>query len=191
MSASEPEWSFPPRLVETSDDPELPTRLQRLERLGVGDHQDQELDDVAKAMAEAMKAPFAMVNLVVQNGQFFAGLHAPTYSGPDLGLAAAPEPVGREMDLDHGYCPHVVARKRALVLDDVCDFPRFQGNHVVDRVGIRSYLGAPLTDSTGTTLGTVCVVDTDPHEWGREGLAFIKHQASHVVELLERRRRRN
>jgi GAF domain-containing protein len=59
-----------------------------------------------------------------------------------------------------------VVRRKALVLDDVCDYPRFAGNPVVDKIGIRSYLGAPLLDDrTGTALGTVCVVATEPRPW--------------------------
>ena len=51
---------------------------------------------------------------------------------------------GREMSLDTGWCPHVVARQRPLVLDDVCAWTRFAANPAVGALGIRSYLGAPL-----------------------------------------------
>ena len=98
-----------------------------------------------------------MVNFIDENRQFFAGLHTPagTHSGSDLGAAAASggAEVSRFMARDHGYCPHVVVRRKALVLDDVCDYPRFAGNPVVDEIGIRSYLGAPLIDRTGHRAG--------------------------------------
>jgi len=95
--------------------------------------------------------------------------------------------VGREMDRDHGYCPHVVVRGKALVLGDVCDYPRFAGNPVVDKIGIRSYLGAPLIDDDGNTLGTVCVVDTETHDWGRPGLDIIKDMAAKVMDRIRER----
>ena len=47
----------------------------------------------------------------------------------------------------------MVVRRKALVLEDVSDYPRFAGNPVVDEFGIRSYLGAPLVDSTGMDAG--------------------------------------
>jgi GAF domain-containing protein len=78
-----------------------------------------------------------------------------------------------------------VVRRRALALEDVRDFPRFAGNAVVDDLGIRSYLGAPLLDSTGMALGTVCVADVAPRAWGREGLESIKATAAELVVLLE------
>ncbi|MDX6362827.1 MAG: hypothetical protein QOC85_1837, partial [Streptomyces sp.] len=63
----------------------------------------------------------------------------------------------------------------------------FAGNPVVDEIGIRSYLGAPLIDRTGIALGTVCVVDVEPRPWGRAGLETIKAMAAELVAELERR----
>jgi GAF domain-containing protein len=97
---------------------------------------------------------------------------------------------GRFMDRDHGYCPHVVVRRKALVLDDVCDYPRFAGNPVVDEIGIRSYLGAPLIDRTGTALGTICVVDIEPRPWGRAGLETIKSLATELIDKIHAREAR-
>jgi GAF domain-containing protein len=87
---------------------------------------------------------------------------------------------------DHGWCPHVIDRGRALILDDVCDYPRFHGNAVVDKVGIRTYISAPLIHDD-TTFGTICVIDQEPKPWGRPGLDFIKGRAA---ELLKRIRQR-
>ncbi|MFD0427524.1 GAF domain-containing protein [Streptomyces zhihengii] len=61
------------------------------------------------------------------------------------------------MPLDHGFCPEVVDRRKALVLPDVFSSPRFAGNTVVDLIGIRTYAGAPLVHGD-TVLGTVCFV---------------------------------
>ena len=88
------------------------------------------------------------------------------------------------MPRDRGYCPHVVVRGRALALEDVRDFPRFAGNPLVEEIGIRSYLGAPLLDRTGMVLGTVCVADTEPRRWGRTGLDTIKSFAAELVRQI-------
>jgi GAF domain-containing protein len=139
-----------------------------------------------------------MVNFLDENGQFFVGLHRPERDVLDVDTPAPGEPathdgrdgtrreLGRHLARDHGFCPHVVARRKALVLDDVCDYPRFAGNAVVDEFGIRSYLGAPLIDGTGMVLGTVCVVDIEPRPWGREGLHTIKSAAGELAGRLER-----
>ncbi|OIV38284.1 histidine kinase [Mangrovactinospora gilvigrisea] len=169
-------------------------RAARLRELGFGEQPDPAFDDFAAQLASITKAPYAMVNFIDDRRQFFAGLYTPEgssgSSGPADGSGAgpAPLPTGRTMRLDQGFCPHVIVRKKALVLDDVCDYPRFAGNPVVDELGIRSYLGAPLLDDrTGQAIGTVCVVDQEPRPWGRQGLATIKEMAAAMKEQLDAR----
>lgn len=180
----------------TPMDAEGEARSARLRQLGLGEHPVPEFDEFAAEIARSAAqvaqingTPYAMVNFIDGERQYFAGLHTP--SGAPGGasseaVGSADSQVGRVMSRDHGYCPHVVVRRKALVLDDVCDYPRFAGNPVVDEIGIRSYLGAPLIDHTGTTLGTICVVDTEPREWGRAGLEFIKSRADELVRRINR-----
>jgi GAF domain-containing protein len=181
------------RLLLTPEDKDAPTRTRRLRGLGLGERAEPAFDAFADRLAEVAGVPYAMVNFIDENGQFFAGLHTPdgTGSGDRLLTAAAADGtdhgVGRYMARDHGFCPHVVVRRKALVLEDVCDYPRFAGNPVVDEIGIRSYLGAPLIDRTGIALGTVCVVDLEPRPWGRAGLDTIKSMAAELVEQIELR----
>ena len=170
----------------TPVDNEVPQRVARLRELGLGQGADPEFDAFARDLAETARRlagtavpPFAMVNFVTDR-QFLAGLYAPQDPGGAVQL-------GREVPLDHGYCPHVVVRRKALVLDDVCDYPRFAGNPVVDKLGIRTYVGAPLIDRTGTALGTICVIDREPRPWGHPGLNLIKERAADLVELIRRR----
>jgi GAF domain-containing protein len=171
-------------------DSEAPRRVARLRELGLGERPDPEFDEFARALATTTGAPFAMVNFIDESRQYFAGLYSPGHApaSPELVTAAAQEP-GRVMARDHGYCPHVVVRRLPLVLDDVCDYPRFAGNPVVDEIGIRSYLGAPLIDRTGTALGTICIVDREPRPWGRPGLEFIKAKAAELVDRIHQRER--
>jgi GAF domain-containing protein len=174
------------RPLLTPEDKEAPARTRRLRLLGLGERPEPALDAFATRLAEHTGTPYAMVNFLDGNGQFFAGLHAPPVA-PFVRGDGTGARIGRALPRDHGFCPHVVARRKALVLEDVRDYPRFAGNPVVDGFGIRSYLGAPLIDSTGTVLGTVCVADLAPRPWGRAGLAAIKEHAADLVLRLERR----
>ncbi|MDR7304058.1 GAF domain-containing protein [Haloactinomyces albus] len=179
------------RLLTAPADHEATQRMARLRALGIGTHPEQEFDEFARTLAETAGAPYAMVNFFTDSQQYFAGLHTPSgaRSGVDLEAAQAAtsaEP-GRNMPRDHGFCPHVVARRLPLVLDDVCEYPRFAGNPVVDEIGIRSYLGAPLIDHTGTSLGTICAVATETRPWGRPGLETIKKMAADLMDLIHRR----
>ncbi|WP_328914579.1 MULTISPECIES: GAF domain-containing protein [unclassified Streptomyces] len=161
-------------------------RNERLHAMGIGDQPYPELDAIADKLREITGASYAMVNFVIDGRQYFAGLSTP--SGPQtLGNGSDP---GREMELDQGFCPHVVSRGTALPLADVCAYPRFAGNRVVDELGVRTYLGAPVKDpASGVTLGTVCVIDTEPIPWTKEDVENIKGVAEQVTSVLQRRER--
>ncbi|MEU1082482.1 GAF domain-containing protein [Streptomyces sp. NPDC005908] len=174
------------RLLLTPEDRQALERARRLRRLGLGEHPDPGLDAFARGLAELTGAPYAVVNFPGEHGQFFAGLYTPGVS-PVLRSDGTGAVLGRALPRDHGFCPHVVARRKALVLEDVSDYPRFAGNAVVDEFGVRSYMGAPLIDGTGMVLGTVAVSDIRPRGWGQPGLAAIKAQAAELVVRLERR----
>ncbi|MFI5759217.1 GAF domain-containing protein [Streptomyces sp. NPDC051569] len=164
------------RLLLTPVDQEAPDRVLRLRRLGLGERPEPAFDAFAQRLSQLTGAPYAMVNFIDEERQFAAGLYTPQGAGGE-----------RFMARDHGYCPYVVVRRKALVLEDVRDFPRFAGNALVDEIGIRSYLGAPLIDRTGMALGTVCVIDTEPRRWGRTGLDTIKALAAELMSQIHHR----
>ncbi|MFE2192797.1 GAF domain-containing protein [Streptomyces olivaceus] len=145
----------PPGTALTSQRPqqslELAQRYELLNRLGVPPVANEDFDELARDMATQAGFLYGFVNLFLEE-QTFVGLHQPP---ADSGFVI----VGRTMSRDHGWCPEVMARRKALPLHDVHASPRFSGNAVVDAVGIRSYFGAPLIHDSGTVLGTVCVID--------------------------------
>lgn len=166
-------------------DADLPQRLQAQRELGLAELAqgkiEPEFDEFAAELASSAGMPYAMVNLVTGE-QVFAGLYAD---------ASAP-PVGRTMPCDYGYCPQVLQRRLALVLPDVCAYPRFKGNDVVDRIGIRTYAGAPLIHN-GTVLGTVCVVGISPRDQtsAHQYLALIKRRRDALMDLIYQRAARH
>lgn len=181
------------RFLFTPDEPQKAGRARealQAER-GLTPNPDADLDafaaDLARAAAELTGAetlPFAMVNLIgVGQAQYFAGLHVPEGPGGEK-----PE-VGRTMERDLGYCVHALDRGKALVLEDVTDTARYATNGVVGGIGVRTYLGAPLIDEeTGVAYGTICVVDTQPRPWGKEGLELIRRSRDQLARYLEARK---
>jgi GAF domain-containing protein len=172
------------RLLVTPEDKDAPARTRRLRALGLAQRPTAGLDAFAARLAALTGTPYAMVNFPDDTGQFLAGLHAPAV-GPVVKEDGSRPVLGRFLPRDHGYCPHVIARGKALVLEDVRDYPRFAGNPVVDEYGVHSYLGAPLIDTTGMVLGTVSVADVTPRAWGRTGLDTIKATAADLALGLE------
>ncbi|MEU0027419.1 GAF domain-containing protein [Streptomyces sp. NPDC006335] len=154
-------------------------RIDVLHQLGFPDGPDQLMDQFADHLAEVTGMAYAFVNLFYGD-QTFVGLHMPD---PERGLV----PVGRSMGFDRGWCPVVVEQKKALPLFDVYASPRFAGNYVVNAVGIRSYMGAPLIhEETGIALGTVCTIDPEPRtvQDARHLIARVKDVGAEVKNAL-------
>lgn len=182
---------FAPRRLDISPAQEgAAERTARQREIGLASVPDERFDAIARKIVQETGALGAMVNFVGGRRMYFAGTAA--RADIDPGEPAFLADPGREMALDQGYCPHVVKRERALVLKDVCDYPRFVGNPVIDEIGVRSYLGAPLIYD-GTVVGTVCAVDPTPHngpedaEWGQRGLETIKRMAREAVDEIRLR----
>ncbi|MQS14997.1 GAF domain-containing protein [Streptomyces kaniharaensis] len=171
-------------------------RTRRLRSLGLNDPSaDEAFDRFAHLAASITRAPIAMVNFINDERQMFRGLYIPPNSPEvvaDEGASWADRGIAfdlptRQMPLSHGFCPHVVAQRSPLALDDILAYPRFAGNPVVDELGVRAYLGAPLVDDTKTVIGTVCVLDREPRQWGRERLRDIQHLAEALLSEIRLR----
>lgn len=185
------------------DDNDTQRRVARLRQLGLGDKTpNPELDDFARRLATAITDPtvesesiYAMVNIVLDDVQYFAGLFSSegrVRAALDVGATTAVAQPSRTMDKDHGWCPHVLARRKALPLRDILDYPRYRGNPVQYKMGIRSYLGAPLIDYTadpeGIPLATICLISTQPHMWKEDKeIATIKEMAAELTAKWTRR----
>ena len=171
-------------------DPEIDRRTERLQALGLI-QPDPELDAVAARVAELAGAPYAMINFITESQNYFGGLYTPgtSRSGAlEAAQTATHASPGRSMGRDYGYCPHVVVRRKALILGDVCDYPRFAGNPIVDEIGVRAYMGVPLIEEeTDIALGTICAAAVEPRPWGRPELHAMKSLAAEVLRLIERR----
>ena len=171
------------RMVPEEDPASIELRDKRLRTIGVTDRPHPELDAIADRLREVTGASYAMVNFVIGGRQYFAGLSAP--AGPRApGTGRKPS---REMDLDQGFCPQVVSRGTALPLADIGAYPRFAGNRVVEELGVHTYLGAPVKDpdpDSGVTLGTVCVLGTEPIAWTKRDVDNVKGIAEQVTAVL-------
>jgi GAF domain-containing protein len=170
------------RLTVTPDDPDGSKRAARQAKLGMLPEADPEYDDVARQILELTGATWAGVNFVREGQhQFFPGIAGP---GTQSVNGADPE-IGREMPGDHGYCVYVVAREKAMALNNVMDYARFAGNPVVDALGIRSYIGAPLVDDEGATVGTVWAIDDKTHQWDQTDVDAMKDVAAKVMDRIK------
>ena len=150
-------------------------QLSALRELGLGSGRDQRFDDVCGKVAEAFKAPIALVYLVDEVGQ------RPEGSGSSCDAPAAEQRSQESLDA------FVVAGGEVLVAEDVVEDSRFADDPLVLEKGIRFYAGAPLRTSSGLVIGALSVIDTEPRHFPEASRRHLQALADELMKDLERR----
>jgi signal transduction histidine kinase len=154
-----------------------PQRLAALRRLALLDTTAElAFDRLTHLVTRVLDVPIAMVSLVDDHRQFLKSA---------IGL---PEPWAseRETPLSHSLCQYSLAGD-PLVLDDAREYPGFKDNLAVTEIGVVGYAGVPLVTSEGFALGSLCAIDTKPHQWSDEDLTILADLSAAVVTEIELR----
>ncbi|RIV83878.1 PAS domain-containing protein [Aurantiacibacter zhengii] len=167
--------SVMPRPVSEFDD--------ETRRLGVIDsfnaaalEDDPELQAIVEFAAKLCDAPVSLVTLLGERKQHFLAREG--LDQPDTPREVA-------------FCNYTLGSGELLEITDAPADARFSKNPLVtDEPGVRFYAGQPLVSEEGASLGTLCVIDTKPHEqplsdFQKQGLAVLAQAA---VRRLEARR---
>jgi len=136
-----------------------------------------QLDRVVALAAEILATPIALISLVDRDRQWFLSRQ---------GLEA------RETPRDVAFCHHAILSDQVFVVADALQDSRFQDNPLMQGdPKIRFYAGAPLIAESGQRLGTLCVIDRQPHlltPYQEELLAQFSAMAMHEINHLRQAR---
>jgi hypothetical protein len=126
---------------------------------------DAGLQALAKEAAERLEMPIALVVLLLRRIQFYRAF---------VGLPADVE-LARGTDRCVGLCQAVLRSGGVVAISDtrIGELPQL----LVDRYGIRSYLGAPVTVG-GRSVGTLCCVGVEPRSFSDKDIAAIQELAA-------------
>jgi hypothetical protein len=152
---------------------EDPERLNAIEATGLlGVKEDPVLHRLTRLAARALGAPVALMSLVAAERQFFAS---------SWGL---PEPWNSERGttLLHSFCQHVVVSNQPLLISDARKHPLVQSNLAIEDLDVIAYVGTPLVDDGGHTLGSFCVIEHEPRQWGAEDVDILHDFAAAVMD---------
>lgn len=150
-------------------------RLTVLHELGLLDTAPEEpFDALAQSAARLTNCPIALITLVDERRQWFKAAH---------GLPL------RETPRDLSFCTHAILGEALFEVPDARDDARFAANPLVrGEPHMRFYAGVPL-QFRGATLGTLCVIDTQPRGLSGEQRAAMQGLACIAAELLRSRAR--
>ena len=139
---------------------------------------DPELQAIVDFAARLCGVPASMVSLIEERRQFF------------LARTGLDE---RETPRGYAFCTHALGQQDMLEVTDATKDDRFADNPLVTGApGVRYYAGQPLVSEEGAPLGTLCVIDVQPHatpldEFQRQGMAVLAQAA---MRRLQARRTR-
>jgi GAF domain-containing protein len=155
-----------------------PARLQAIKDTGlVGIKEDPVLHRLTRLSAKTLDASVALMSLVEEDRQFFAS---------SWGL---PEPWATERGttLLHSFCQHVVISNQPLLVSDARKHPLVQRNLAIQDLDVIAYIGVPLVDPDGNTLGSLCVIEHEPRRWRSQDVELLHDIAAAVRDRVAKR----
>jgi signal transduction histidine kinase len=94
----------------------------------------------------------------------------------------------RQLERHESFCAQVVDSQQVLAIADASTHPTFSDIALVQRYGVRAYLGAPLMTSDGTCVGTLAVMALEPRSFTSKEIDFLQLMARWSMSEFERDR---
>ncbi len=150
-------------------------RLQALREYRILDTPPEErFDDLTRLASQICDVPIALISLVESHRQWFKS---------KVGVTV------QESLRNGAFCAHTILQSDLFIVPDALDDIRFMDNpFVIQPPNIRFYAGAPLQNSEGYTLGSLCVLDCVPRELTEQQKDALRVLSRQIVAQLELRR---
>lgn len=148
-------------------------RLEALKRYNVLDTPPEAVfDRFTKIAAAHFKMPISLISFVDFDRQWFKS---------KIGVVPC------QTDRAAAFCTHAILSDEVMVVRDAAQDRRFASSPLVSgEPGIRFYAGAPLLTLDKFRLGTICVLDTVPHDdFSEEDKSFLTWLAELIMRELE------
>jgi PAS domain S-box-containing protein len=158
-------------VAQAPNPPDEAERLAALEALGILDTPPEaRFDRVTRLAKRLFAVEISLVTLVDANRQWYKSC---------IGLAE------RESPRAVSFCAHAILSDEILVIPDARADPRVADNsNVTGEPRIRFYAGKPIRAPSGHRIGTLCVVDKRPREFGSEDRTALGDLAALVEDEL-------
>lgn len=131
-------------------------------------------DDLARLASQICGTPVALITFADANRFWFKSR---------IGLSIS------QADATNWFCAQTIQQTSMLVVPDAATDPRFASHPlVVGAPRFRFYAGQPLVSADGLPVGTLCVLDWDPHPADSAQTEVLRTLARQVMTELELRR---
>ncbi len=134
-----------------------------------------EQDCLTEIAAQICDSPVALISLMDEHRQWFKS---------NYGLSNM-----TECPAEVSVCSTTICSNDIMYVPDLTKDERFKDLPiVVGEPNLRSYCGMPLINAEGYVMGTLCVVDFEPHELTVSQREAVRRLAQQSMSLLEMRR---
>lgn len=149
-------------------------RLAALEGRGLLDTDPERgFDDLVELARDLCGCPMAAISLVDRDRQWFKARR---------GLSRVETP------REESFCTYSILEHDVTEVPDALDDPRFvHSSLVTGDPHLRFYAGAPLRTRDGHALGTLCVLDTEPHALTDDQRRHLEALAEQVMDQIDLR----
>ena len=157
-------------------------RIKALSELGLLEAQTIPVfEEATQTAAHLLEVPICILGFLERHRYWFKSAVGLSRLGLMNQLAQE-----RQMPPNDSFCAHVVESGQILAISDTLSNPAFAGSILVQRYGIRSYLGAPLIDAVGRCLGAIAVMDLEPRTFSIQQMKFLELMARWSMSEFER-----
>ncbi len=162
------------QLIPWSQERRAHTEARRqadLRALGlVGSPPELRFDRITRLAQRLFDVPMAMISLMDEDHQWFKSAQG-----------MAPEAVNRDIT----FCNHTIEHEGVTLVPDAARDPRFRDNPLVSgEPHLRFYAGYPLHVPSGSRIGTLSLLDTQPREMSREQIEILQELTRQVENEL-------
>lgn len=157
-------------------------RIQTLTELGLLEPGNVPVfEEATQTAAHFLNAPICVLSILDRDRVWFKSAIGLSRIGLMNNLASS-----RQLPRQDAFCTYVVENQRFLILADAIAEPGFAQTQLVQRYGIRSYLGVPLLTANGRCIGALAVMGLAPRTFSDQEMAFLELIARWSMSEFER-----
>jgi signal transduction histidine kinase len=138
-------------------------------------------EEATQTAAHFLDAPICILGVLDRDRHLFKSAVGLSRIGLMNSLATS-----RQLPRSESFCTYVVDSQQALVIPDALANPVFAASLLVQRYGIRSYLGVPLLTSNGECVGTLAIMELEARNFSSREIELLQLTARWSMSEFER-----
>ena len=132
---------------------------------------DSEFQEFVQMASSICNSPIALITLIDEDTQWLK-----VRKGTDV----------PQMPRKTSFCTHTIEQDEVMVVPDAQLDERFANSpRVAGEPNIRFYAGTPLITHEGLKIGTLCVIDLEPHELNENQQLMLKMLGKQAIGLMD------